>query len=122
MIVDFKKMLKTLPATVSKDRVKELESIAFVKHVDGWSIEGYSPVFKDITVNANHGKMSCRRGDVISIKLSSHGTNDFELIENITLTQEIQKFEQQTTSCLYDSEKQQFLQWRDAQLSKQKQH
>lgn len=121
MKVDYKKMLKTVPENI-KDRVDRFANIAYVKYVNGTYVEAYSPIFKDITVNANHGTMGCKRGDTISIKLSPHGVNHFELIENITLNQEIKLFENSKFDFDWtEPETTQFLKWRAAQFN-DKQH
>ena len=120
MIVNLKKMLKNVPVNI-KSKVQILENIAYVKNVDGWSIEAYSPVFKDITVTSSKSPKGCQRGDIISIKVDCPGYNVFELVENVTLKQEIQAFEHGILGKhLNVSEMEQFLQWREKQLKQKK--
>ena len=120
-MADYKKMLKNVPADI-KHRVDRFTNIAYVKYVTGCSIEAYSPLFKDISINAPGGTKGCQRGDTILIKLSARGTNHFELIENITLNQETKQFENDLLCFDWtEPERIVFKKWRDEYLkSKQR--
>jgi len=117
-MVNYKKILNA----IKDETLKEIANRAYVKYVNGTTIEAYSPVFKDITIHANSGTMGCKRGDEIEIKLSNHGVNYFELVQNITLNDEINKYVQNKFYRMPDNfNLDMFKTWRDAQLKNQKQ-
>lgn len=120
MQINYKNILKNVPAEFV-DKVNKFKGVAYVKYVQGNTIYAYSPIFKDISIDTIFGTMGCQRGDRISIKLNVKGR--FELVENLTLKQEIEEFDRNTIEPVTNIDvlfSYRFLQWREKQLKQKK--
>jgi len=123
MKVNYKTILENAPVSIKKS-VEKLARTAYVTHVDPYhpvsNIYAYSPVFQNIVIHTSN-TMGCRRGDEIEIKINAIDPSFIELVQNITLNNEIKKFED---GCFCPrgvelAEASKILKWRDEQLENQ---
>ena len=123
MKVNYKTILENAPVSI-KNTVEKLARTAYVTRVEQFSpvsnIYAYSPVFKDIVIHTSN-TMGCKRGDEIEIKINAIDPNFIDLVQNITLNKEIEKFEK---DCFCPrgvalAEAFKILKWRDEQLENQ---